>query len=87
MKHKKMNKTEIELAGITGMWKGKHLSQVNPLKIQSKAEIQDFLLVLNLYNAEVLEDMDNTIVARRMLADIGIYCSEEGLTSDEEHLL
>lgn len=85
MKHKAMTRTEIELAGITGIWKGKHLSEVNPLTIMERAEIKDFLLVLNLYNAEVLEDIDDTTVARRMLADIGIYCGEEGLTSDEEH--
>ncbi len=75
-KHIPMTRTEIELAGITGIWKDQHLSEVNPLTIKERAEIKDFLLVLNLYNAEVLEDMDDRTVARRMLADIGIYCDD-----------
>ena len=77
MAHKAMTRTEIELAGITGVWKGQHLSEVNPLTIMERAEIKDFLLVLNLYNAEVLEDMDDRTVARSMLADIVIYCDDD----------
>jgi len=74
MKHKKMNRTEIELSAITGTWKGTPLKQVNPLTILQKEEIADFLTVVNLHNAEVLDDMFDTTGAKLMLKEIGINC-------------
>jgi len=76
MKYVKMTKAEKEIAGLTGMWQGTHLSEVNPLSIVDRQEIADFLTVVNLYNAEVLEDMYDTTVARRLLKEIGIECDE-----------
>jgi len=74
MKHKKMNRTEIELCAITGTWKGTPLKEVNILKIVDRTEIRDFLTVVNLHNAEVLDDMIDTTVAKQMLGKIGIKC-------------
>ena len=74
MKHKKMNRTEIELCAITGTWKGTPLKEVNILKIVDRIEIRDFLTVVNLHNAEVLDDMIDTTVAKMMLGEIGITC-------------
>jgi hypothetical protein len=74
MKHKKMNRTEIELCAITGTWKGIPLKEVNILKIVDRTEIRDFLVVVNLHNAEVLDDMIDTTVAKQMLGEIGIKC-------------
>jgi hypothetical protein len=73
-KHKKMNRTEIELCAITGTWKGTPLKEVNILKIVDRIEIRDFLTVVNLHNAEVLDDMIDTTVAKQMLGEIGINC-------------
>lgn len=73
-KHKKMNRTEIELCAITGTWKGTPLKEVNILKIVDRIEIRDFLTVVNLHNAEVLDDMIDTTVAKMMLGEIGITC-------------
>lgn len=72
--HKKMNRTEIELSAITGTWKGVSLKQVDLLTMTGKQEIKDFLTVLNLHNAEVLDDMWDTTVAKNMLREIGITC-------------
>lgn len=69
-----MNRTEIELSAITGTWKGKPLSKVNPLTIVERNEIADFIMVVNLHNAEVLDEMWDTSVAKQLLADIGISC-------------
>lgn len=74
MEHKKMNRTEIELCAITGTWKGIPLKEVNILKITKKQEIADFLTVVNLHNAEVLDDMWDVTVAKDMLGKIGIKC-------------
>lgn len=74
MKHKKMNRTEIELCAITGTWKGTPLKDVNPMTILQKEEIADFLTVVNLHNAEVLDDMFDVTVAKRLLSEIGIKC-------------
>lgn len=74
MKHKKMNRTEIELCAITGTWKGAPLKDVNPMTILQKEEIADFLTVVNLHNAEVLDDMFDTKGAKIMLEEIGIKC-------------
>lgn len=74
MEHKKMNRTEIELCAITGTWKGIPLKEVNILKITKKQEIADFLTVVNLHNAEVLDDMWDVTVAKDMLGKIGITC-------------
>jgi len=74
MKHKKMNRTEIELCAITGTWKGTPLKEVNILRIVDKTEIRDFLTVVNLHNAEVLDDMFDTTGAKIMLEEIGIKC-------------
>jgi len=72
--HKKMNRTEIELSAITGTWKGTSLKQVDLLTMTGKQEIKDFLTVVNLHNAEVLDDMWDTTVAKNMLREIGITC-------------
>lgn len=69
-----MNRTEIELCAITGTWKGIPLKEVNILKITKKQEIADFLTVVNLHNAEVLDDMWDVTVAKNMLGEIGIKC-------------
>lgn len=69
-----MNRTEIELCAITGTWKGQPLKEVNPLMIVQKQEIADFLTVVNLHNAEVLDEMFDVTVAKQMLRDIGIKC-------------
>lgn len=69
-----MNRTEIELSAITGTWKGTSLKQVDLLTMTGKQEIKDFLTVLNLHNAEVLDDMWDTTVAKNMLREIGITC-------------
>lgn len=69
-----MSDLEKELAGITGMFEGKHLSEINPLLFQTREQCQDFMVVLNLYNAEVLDDMMDTSVAKQLLNDIGIPC-------------
>ena len=74
MSHKKMNRTEIELCAITGTWKGTPLKDVYPMTILQKEEIADFLTVVNLHNAEVLDDMFDVTVAKRLLAEIGIKC-------------
>lgn len=74
MKHKKMNRTEIELCAITGTWKGTPLKEVNILKIVDREEIKDFLTVVNLHNAEVLDEMFDVTVAKQMLGKIGISC-------------
>jgi len=74
MGHKKMNRTEIELCAITGTWKGTPLKEVNILKIVDRTEIKDFLTVVNLHNAEVLDDMWDVTVAKKMLGEIGIKC-------------
>ncbi len=74
MRYKKMNRTEIELSAITGTWKGTPLKDVNILKIVDKTEIRDFLTVVNLHNAEVLDDMMDTTGAKIMLEEIGIKC-------------
>ena len=74
MRHKKMNRTEIELCAITGTWKGQPLKEVNPMMIVQKQEIADFLTVVNLHNAEVLDEMFDVTVAKQMLRDIGIKC-------------
>lgn len=74
MKHKKMNRTEIELCAITGTWKGTPLKEVNILKIDDRQEIKDFLTVVNLHNAEVLDEMFDVTVAKQMLGKIGIKC-------------
>lgn len=73
-KYKPLSDLEKELSGITGEWQGKHISQVNPLLFQSKEECEDFLCVLYLYNAEVLDDMTDTSVAKVLLNRIGIKC-------------
>jgi len=69
-----MSRLEKELAGMTGEFNGKHLSEINPLQFKTKAECQDFLVVLHLYNAEVLDDMMDTSIAKQLLNDIGIPC-------------
>lgn len=69
-----MNRTEIELCAITGTWKGQPLKEVNPMMIVQKQEIADFLTVVNLHNAEVLDEMFDVTVAKQMLRDIGITC-------------
>jgi len=69
-----MNRTEIELSAITGTWKGTPLNQVNLLKINDRNEVKDFLTVVNLHNAEVLDDMFDTTVSKHMLEAIGIKC-------------
>ncbi|MDB4351078.1 hypothetical protein OAA34_00025 [bacterium] len=74
MGYKKMNRTEIELCAITGTWKGTPLKDVNILKIVDRTEIKDFLTVVNLHNAEVLDDMWDTSVAKQLLEKIGIKC-------------
>ena len=74
MRYKKMNRTEIELSAITGTWKGTPLKQVNILKINDHNEVKDFLTVVNLHNAEVLDDMFDTTVSKHMLEEIGIKC-------------
>lgn len=74
MSHKKMNRTEIELCAITGTWKGTPLKEVNILKIVDRTEVKDFLTVVNLHNAEVLDDMWDTSVAKQLLEKIGIKC-------------
>ena len=74
MGYKKMNRTEIELCAITGTWKGTPLKEVNILKIVDRTEIKDFLTVVNLHNAEVLDDMWDTSVAKQLLEKIGIKC-------------
>ena len=74
MGHKKMNRTEIELCAITGTWKGTPLKEVNILKIVDRQEIKDFLTVVNLHNAEVLDEMFDVTVAKQMLGEIGIKC-------------
>jgi hypothetical protein len=73
-KHKKMNRTEIELCAITGTWKGTPLKEVNILKIVERQEVKDFLTVVNLHNAEVLDEMFDVTVAKQMLGKIGINC-------------
>lgn len=73
-KYKKMNRTEIELCAITGTWKGTPLKEVNILKIVDRQEIRDFLTVVNLHNAEVLDEMFDVTVAKQMLEGIGIRC-------------
>ena len=74
MKYKPLTRTEIEIAGITGQWKDTHIKYVNPLDLWDPMEIKDFLLVAQLYNAEVLDDMTDTQVAKRLLGEIGIKC-------------
>ena len=69
-----MNRTEIELCAITGTWKGTPLKEVNILKIVDRQEIRDFLTVVNLHNAEVLDEMFDVTVAKQMLEGIGIKC-------------
>lgn len=69
-----MNRTEIELCAITGTWKGTPLKEVNILKIVDRTEVKDFLTVVNLHNAEVLDDMWDTSVAKQLLEKIGIKC-------------
>lgn len=76
MGHKKMNRTEIELCAITGTWKGQPLRDVNYMKIITKQEIADFLMVVHLHNAEVLDEMWDTSVGKMMLESIGIKCGE-----------
>ena len=75
-KHKPMNRTEIELCAITGTWKGMPLREVNYMKIITKQEISDFLMVVHLHNAEVLDEMWDTSVGKMMLESIGIKCGE-----------
>ena len=74
MGHKKMNRTEIELCAITGTWKGMPLKDVNPMTIVQRQEIADFMTVVNLHNAEVLDEMFDVSVAKQMLGEIGINC-------------
>ena len=74
MAYKPMTRTQLEIAGITGNWKNTHITQVNAMDLWDPNEIKDFILVVNLYNAEVLEDMLDTQVAKKMLRDIGIEC-------------
>ena len=71
-----MNRTEIELCAITGTWKGMPLREVNYMKIITKQEIADFLMVVHLHNAEVLDEMWDTSVGKMMLESIGIKCGE-----------
>ena len=71
-----MTRTQLEIAGITGNWKNTHITQVNAMDLWDPNEIKDFILVVNLYNAEVLEDMLDTQVAKKMLRDIGIECGD-----------
>lgn len=73
-RYKPMNRTELEIAGITGMWKGKHITQIQPLSLHNRKEIKDFIMIVHLYNAEVLDDMTDTQVAKIMLEGIGIEC-------------
>jgi hypothetical protein len=71
-KHKPMNRTELELAGITGSFKGKWIKDIEPMSLRDPYEIRDFITVVMLYNAEQLDDMQDTQVARQMLSKIGI---------------
>ena len=76
MAHKPMTRTQIEIASITGTWKNKPITKVNPMDLWDPIEIRDFLMVVNLYNAEVLDDMIDTQVAKKLLGEIGIDCGE-----------
>ena len=69
-----MSRTQLEIAGITGTWRDRHITQVNEMDLWDPNEIKDFILVVNLYNAEVLDDMTDTQVAKKMLREIGIEC-------------
>lgn len=73
-KYKPMSRLEKELAGITGVFNGKYIAEINPLLFRTREECQDFLCVLHLYNAEVLDGMTDTSVAKKLLNDIGIKC-------------
>jgi len=76
MAYKPMTRTQHEIAGITGTWQDRHITQVNVMDLWDPNEIKDFILVVNLYNAEVLEDMLDTQVAKKMLKEIGIECGD-----------
>jgi len=44
------------------------------MTIVQRQEIADFMTVVNLHNAEVLDDMFDVSVAKQMLGEIGINC-------------
>ena len=72
--YRTLNNTEKEIAGITGEWQGKHLKYFNPLDITCLEEAQDFMCVMMLYNAELLDDMMERGVAQKLLREIRIPC-------------
>lgn len=70
----KMTQEEIEYCSITGMFKGLPLRSVNPFVLKSNDEIQDFFTIVMLHNAEALDEIQDTRLAKMMLRKIGILC-------------
>lgn len=68
----KMGKMEIEISALTGTFKGIRLKQITPSMLKTKEELNDFITVVNLHNAEVLDDHDGVMLARKYLSEIGI---------------
>jgi hypothetical protein len=67
-----MNRSEIEISAITGTYKNVPLKYVKDDMFDSMQDVEDFILIVNLHNAEVLDDMMDTKVAQMMLRKIGI---------------
>lgn len=69
---KKMSRTEIELCAIMGTYKNVPLKHVDDDMFHTMQDLEDFILIVNLHNAEVLDDMQDVQIARKMLREIGV---------------